>query len=89
MQLRDGIQAGVSCQGHAAAVEFAVQLAAPFRRLVSLELVFSQRFGPNRHDVAMAGAADRVFGDVELRREAAAHAVVVRPFSRNVQQQPV
>ena len=89
MKLRDGIQAGVSRQGHAAAVEFAVQLAASFRRLIGLDVIFSQRLGPDRHDVAVAGAADRVFSDVELRREAAAHAVVVPPFGRNVQQQSV
>lgn len=89
VQFRNGIQAGVSRQGHAAAVEFAVQFTASFRRLIGLDVIFSQRLGPDRHDMAVAGATDRVFGNVELRRKAAAHTVVVCPLGRNVQQQAV
>ena len=85
-----GVQRGLAAHADAAALPGAVQRAAPGTGLIGHQCIPTQRVRPVGHDVAVAGAADRILRHIALGGEAAGDAVVSAAARRgDMQQQAV
>ena len=76
-EISNGIQHRSTCQSDTGAVHFAMEVAASGGNLSCDDFLFAQFFRPQGNDMAVAAAADGIFGHSQFGTEGTGDTVIV------------